>query len=72
MGDRVPAPDAMEHVPVGTNQDMASKKGGVVACAKVPRSFLALGFLADFLLPGVREFLLVVFQCCKVSVFRLA
>ena len=26
MGDRVPAPDAMEHVPVGTNQDTASKK----------------------------------------------
>ena len=24
MGDRVPAPDAMEHVPVVTNQDMVS------------------------------------------------
>ena len=33
MGDRVPTPDAMEYVPVGTNQDMASKK--VVAVAVV-------------------------------------
>ena len=47
MGDRVPASDAMEHVPVGTNQDMASKKVAVLvrlACAKVPRFLLAVAF----------------------------
>ena len=33
MGDLVQAPDATEHVSVGTNQDMASKKSSVrLAC----------------------------------------
>ena len=36
MGDRVPAPDAMEHVPVGTNQDMASKKSSVEVSVRGP------------------------------------